>query len=403
MCMFTLKHETIQVQDTRIFARNTGAQRQFLAYQMTYTSETRVTFRGRSGINVGVQHGPSVIPDFAMILPLPVPPRSSEEAVRFIDLSGYEQFFADLDQGYPPPPQMREPQKPRDYEEEDCARMSLRSGHEPLRVHDIGSYEASFVPRLKDFNRLDERFRLSPQVWQQLPQYSDYGFAVFKLKPGARKMHPMAFEFPLRPSLQLFFPTIHVHDGTVHKEAVFAHTLYSQAARSVQGWETSFRLPPLAESPAPDLYRWHNYMREPLERYDAACGRDGTMDRLVKAALSTFGESTNEMRLRFKLREPEAIARVEAVEPELRALRESKDHLYAQARQRYQEAQRGYWNDQALLNQWHAAEKLKPANCSPARNFVRIEQTAGIAAPDLPVQRHPLRGLFKNSDVTVSA
>ena len=52
----------------------------------------------------------------------------------------------------------------------------------PLRVHDVGLFEASFVPTLADFERLDPRFRLSPGVWEQLPQYRDWGFAVFKLK-----------------------------------------------------------------------------------------------------------------------------------------------------------------------------------------------------------------------------
>lgn len=39
-----------------------------------------------------------------MVLPLPVPPGSSESAVRFIGLSLYPKFFTDLDRAFPPKP-----------------------------------------------------------------------------------------------------------------------------------------------------------------------------------------------------------------------------------------------------------------------------------------------------------
>lgn len=61
-----------------------------------------------------------------------------------------------------------------------------------------------------------------------MPQYNDYAFAVFKLQAGARNVHPMAFEFPRRNSQELFFPTVHVHDGVVEPNAEFDHSLYSQ-------------------------------------------------------------------------------------------------------------------------------------------------------------------------------
>ena len=39
----------------------------------------------------------------------------------------------------------------------------------------------------------------------------------------------MALSFP-RAGDSIFFPTVHVHDGTVHREAAFDHTLFHQAA-----------------------------------------------------------------------------------------------------------------------------------------------------------------------------
>jgi hypothetical protein len=77
----------------------------------------------------------------------------------------------------------------------------------PLAVHNVGGLEASFVPRLCDFERLDARFRISSNIWDSLPVYRDYGFAVFKLRPSdgptdtgrhadhatsIRRVHPMA-------------------------------------------------------------------------------------------------------------------------------------------------------------------------------------------------------------------
>ncbi len=98
--------------------------------------------------------------------------------------------------------------------------------------------EASFVPTIADFDRLDERFRLPKETWHHLPQYNKFGFAVFKLKPGEKRIHPMAFEFPRSDSKRLFFPTVHIHDGEVHATADFDHILYCQ-----QNPDEHFRAP----------------------------------------------------------------------------------------------------------------------------------------------------------------
>jgi hypothetical protein len=100
-----------------------------------------------------------------------------------------------------------------------------------LTVHEVGAFEASFVPTVADFARLDRRFSLPPQVWDSLGGYRDWGFAVFKLKhagAAAKIYHPMAMEFaPIDPAW-LFFPTLHVHDGAIHATANFFHSLYCQ-------------------------------------------------------------------------------------------------------------------------------------------------------------------------------
>jgi hypothetical protein len=213
MCCFGGGGREIKyVGDTNLFARATG-ERQLLVYSMSVAATRPV----------------------AMILPLPVPPRPPEDAVRFIDLHGYPRLFTDLDAGFPAI--MLGQAKSRG--------MPWRSAAPPptLVVHKVGDFEASFVPTLADFARLDPRFRMSDAVWRALPQYADWGFCVFKLIDlrrswfGAarpRTIHPMAFEFPRRDPSRLFFPTMHVHAAEVHAEAEFDHTLYYQAERALQ-------------------------------------------------------------------------------------------------------------------------------------------------------------------------
>ncbi|HRW50539.1 MAG TPA: hypothetical protein P5333_23640 [Caldilinea sp.] len=191
MCIFS--SEVTSVKSTKIYARYASRERQLLVYSMAYEAQD----------------------DLAMILPLPTPPGQSGSALKFIDLSGYPEFFDDIDRSFPLP------------------RVVYRSPGETratLPVYEVGSFEASFAPSQADFAQLDPRFRLPEVVWGALPHYHDYGFAVFKLKAGARNVHPIAFTFPTRDSTTLFFPTTHIHHGEVTAKAEFDHVLYWQAA-----------------------------------------------------------------------------------------------------------------------------------------------------------------------------
>jgi len=108
-----------------------------------------------------------------------------------------------------------------------------------LKVHEVGNFEASWVPTLSDFSRLDSRFRLPSPIWDGLPQYANYGFAVFKLKAGNKSLHPIALEFQTREPYRLFFPTVHVHDGSLEPEALFNHSLYCQSEYPGSSWQAS--------------------------------------------------------------------------------------------------------------------------------------------------------------------
>ncbi len=211
MCCFT--GPVRSVSNTKIFARPGKGHEQFLVYRMSFQASNSV----------------------AMVLPLPVKHGSGEGAVKFIDLKEYPNFFEDLENGFP---------------QEDVATDSHNRSVGPpqpqsaalLEVVQVGDFEASFVPTVKDFSRLDARFRLPDSAWKDLPSYKDFGFAVFKLKPGKQDVHPMAFSFPRRDA-SLFYPTVHIHDGKVHTRAKFDHVLYGQPAHEMDfifhGWAES--------------------------------------------------------------------------------------------------------------------------------------------------------------------
>lgn len=231
MCCFS--GQVQRVAGTRIFARLDGA-RQALVYSMTFAAAN----------------------DVAMLLPVPVPPKSAEDAVKFVSLEGYPKLFEALDALYPRS------------KGEGRGLTDSAPPQRKLQVHDVGAFEASFVPSLGDMDRLDERFRMpagawdvlarrrpreqaAPKLtqaeWDALPDYRDWGFCVFKLKASAdaKQVHPMAFTFPTRHADRVFFPTVHVHDGSYPLVEEFDHELFLQVgAGALQGaeadaWEES--------------------------------------------------------------------------------------------------------------------------------------------------------------------
>ena len=200
MCCFSTKTE---VRGTSIFARFVRPGTQALVYQMRFAAE-RPT---------------------AMILPLPVALPAKEDSVRFKSLKEYPGFFTDLAAGFPALPSsglMRSKSAP--------ASQAVAAAA-PLAVHDVGDFVATFVPSVKDFGRVDARFVIPKDVWDRIPAYADYGFAVFQLKELSGSPHPIALELDTRSPDKLFFPTVHIHDGSVHEQDDFDHVLYAQEFR----------------------------------------------------------------------------------------------------------------------------------------------------------------------------
>lgn len=189
------------VSDTNLFARMTSKSTQILAYQMRFAT----------------------LQENAMILPLPVATPAREDSLKFISLKHYDHFFSDLDRAFP----VIEPPSFSRRLATDSAALEDQAA---LTVHEVGDFVASFVPTMNDFARLDQRFVIPKSSWAKIPHYADYGFAVFQLKSLEGEPHPMAFEFETRLEDEIFFPTVHIHDGEVHKREHFDHTLYLQNA-----------------------------------------------------------------------------------------------------------------------------------------------------------------------------
>lgn len=187
----------VHVADTSIFARALPGGQQLLAYSMEL----------------------SVAGEVAMLLPVPIRPELGEAALEFVSLADHPAFFdALLSLFVVMQPAAR-----------SKGGLSLSIPLPQLVVHKVGAFEASFVPSPRDFGRLDPRFQLPSEIWSELGDYEDHGFAVFRLEPGRKqRVHPMAFRFASRDPSRLFFPTVHVHDGRVAKTAKFDHWLYYQ-------------------------------------------------------------------------------------------------------------------------------------------------------------------------------
>lgn len=191
MCCFSRPVRAVGA--TRVFARALTGNRQAVAYAMHYEADEPL----------------------ALVLPLRVPDGTHERDVSWLDLTACPDLFERLDARIDGPAQ---PSR--------GALQGASAGH--LEVARVGSFEASFAPTATDLSRLDPRFRLPAQVLTALPAVATLGFVVAQLRPEATTVHPLAFTFPRRDPALVVFPTLHVHDGHVHRTARFDHALYVQ-------------------------------------------------------------------------------------------------------------------------------------------------------------------------------
>ncbi len=199
MCCFSGTASVKSVANTKIFARVEG-HRQALAYQMEFDADEPV----------------------AMILPIPATTGPESEVITFVTLPN--DFFTQIEGAFP----VIAPDLEFRWNRGDPT-AAAHFEPPPLVVHQVGDFVASFVPRIGDFGRLDARFRLAPETWARIPGYQDFGFVVFQLAELRGQPRPMGFWFHTTQPQSVFFPTLHIHDGTVHSNEHFDHDLYLQS------------------------------------------------------------------------------------------------------------------------------------------------------------------------------
>lgn len=156
----------------------------------------------------------------AMVLPIPVHREVGVAGIELLNLSSIPQLFAWLLALMPALPAYGAP------------REALGVGAPPLPVHRIGSFDVSIVPTLDDFARLSGIFKVGLgallAVLEQ--RYADHAFVVYQIAPSTSLLHPFGVSFVTRYD-HLFFPTLHVHDGSALAQAHFDHRLYAQRSR----------------------------------------------------------------------------------------------------------------------------------------------------------------------------
>jgi hypothetical protein len=201
-----------QVADTKIFARLAPPDRQVLIYELKLAGDNPV----------------------AMVLPVPTPTGAGDDAVRFVSLEGYPDLFDDLEKAFPLGLQRRAVTEG----------LSRSRPIDTLQVHEIGAFISSFVPSIDELDRIDPKFRISTALFEQIPEYAGWGYVVFQLSvhpDWLTRIPPMAFEFKTRNPDQLYFPLLHVDDGSVHPTTWYAHRLYMQGT-SRESWDSTASL-----------------------------------------------------------------------------------------------------------------------------------------------------------------
>lgn len=141
-----------------------------------------------------------------MILPVPNP-----NSVEFINFSHYPQFFEDCQKNF-----VR--YRPPEYYATRSFSASLdMTERTVLPIFQVGSYIASIVPSVRDFDRLNPRqFPVPPDLHAVLAkQYdADFGFICCRLKQGTHSYHPFAYAHDIHQGGLMFLPTFHYHSHT---------------------------------------------------------------------------------------------------------------------------------------------------------------------------------------------
>jgi hypothetical protein len=200
----------------------------------------------------------------AMILAVPNP-----SSISFINFKHYSKVFDDLAScfGYNFPAR--------------ALGASATRSHSTLPVYSVGSYNASILETLNDFDRLNEEvYEVNSGLIDFLQRKygsSGLGFIVCQLKSGNHTYHPFAYTHHQHANGQLFVPTMHYHAHSYSSkradddyEADWGHIVYSPATNlRTSHWDDKVFKENLVDwSKFPQEYRWaHNVEIDRWEKY----------------------------------------------------------------------------------------------------------------------------------------
>jgi hypothetical protein len=154
---------------------------------------------GRRQLTVYANSVATAVQGSCMVLAVPNP-----GSVRLLDMSGYSTIFDDC---------LAMTQR---YSESYGSRGgTLSYDSAPLAVHSVGDYDASIVPALADFARLDPAsFTMAPEFLQFMDRTyagTAMGFIVCKLQRSSSLKPYAPFGYVHDVSDHVFVPTMHFH------------------------------------------------------------------------------------------------------------------------------------------------------------------------------------------------
>lgn len=205
MCIFG--DDVAIVKNTRIFVAPTKGGHQITVYQNTIQSFNKN----------------------AMILPIPIntSKKIPHKSIQLLDLSTDNNLFDNLDKIFLKPPPYQDNNWGYDHDNEDSDDY-----HE---VYKIGLYKMSIIPNINSIDRLNiKEFNIKASIFESLRGHYLTGFAFlvcqFDGQSEKEKMHPIGYihdSYMNDGKKVLFVPTLHIHDGEIHKMENFDHLIFS--------------------------------------------------------------------------------------------------------------------------------------------------------------------------------
>lgn len=252
MCIISLTVESVNA--TKIFSCFTDDEsRQFVVYSNEVSTNAKNNM---------------------MILPVPHP-----SSVELIDLSHYPSFFQDCEKNFVKyrPPHL--------YASRSLTASLNYSERPPLPIFNVGSYIASIVPSVYDFDRLNPyMFPVSSDLRATLQQEytSEFGFICCRLKQGRHTYHPFAYSHAKHSGGLMFLPTFHYHPHNSsydsHIGADWDHVIYTVGTDLDSTRNDNYKFSPSESfkiNKLPEDVRWiRDYKMSRWSKYGSGRNRD---------------------------------------------------------------------------------------------------------------------------------